>query len=81
MKKYILISTALAFMALTACQQENLGGNGAELDGFRVHTEDMTKAVLDGVKVVFEDEDAIDIYADNAETPAVYSYNKANDLL
>ena len=80
MKKYILISTALAFMALTACQQENLGGNGAELDGFRVHTEDMTKAVLDGVKVVFEDEDAIDIYADNAETPAVYSYNKANDL-
>lgn len=80
MKKNIFISAALAFMALTACQQEILDGNGAELDGFRVHTEDMTKAVLDGVKVVFEDEDAIDIYADNAETPAVYSYNKANDL-
>ena len=80
MTKNIFISAALAFMALTACQQEILDGNGAELDGFRVHTEDMTKAVLDGVKVVFEDEDAIDIYADNAETPAVYSYNKANDL-
>ena len=80
MKKNIFISAALAFMALTSCQQENLRGNGAELDGFRVHTEDMTKAVLDGVKVVFEDEDAIDIYADNAETPAVYTYNKESDL-
>ncbi len=80
MKKNIFISAALACVAFSSCQQENLGGNGAELDGFRVHTEDMTKAVLDGVKVVFEDEDAIDIYADNAETPAVYSYNKANDL-
>ncbi len=80
MKKNIFISAALACVAFSSCQQEKLGGNGAELDGFRVHTEDMTKAVLDGVKVVFEDEDAIDIYADNAETPAVYSYNKANDL-
>lgn len=80
MKKNILISAALACVAFSSCQQENLGGNGAELDGFRVHTEDMTKAVLDGVKVVFEDADAIDIYADAAETPAVYSYNKANDL-
>ena len=80
MKKNIFISAALACVAFSSCQQENLGGNGAELDGFRVHTEDMTKAVLDGVKVVFEDKDAIDIYADNAETPAVYSYNKANDL-
>jgi len=80
MKKNKFISAALAFMAFSSCQQENLGGNGTELDGFRVHTEDMTKAVLDGVKVVFEDEDAIDIYADAAETPAVYSYNKANDL-
>ena len=80
MKKNIFISAALACVAFSSCQQENLGGNGAELDGFRVHTEDMAKAVLDGVKVVFEDEDAIDIYADNAETPAVYSYNKANDL-
>ena len=80
MKKNIFISAALACVAFSSCQQENLGGNGAELDGFRVHTEDMTKAVLDGVKVVFEDEDAIDIYADAAETPLVYSYNKANDL-
>ena len=80
MKKNIFISAALACVAFSSCQQENLGGNGAELDGFRVHTEDMTKAVLDGVKVVFEDADAIDIYADAAETPAVYSYNKANDL-
>ena len=80
MKKNIFISAALACVAFSSCQQENLGGNGAELDGFRVHTEDMTKAVLDGVKVVFEDEDALDIYADAAETPLVYSYNKANDL-
>ena len=80
MKKNIFISAALACVAFSSCQQENLGGNGAELDGFRVHTEDMTKAVLDGVKVVFEDADAIDIYSDAAETPAVYSYNKANDL-
>ena len=80
MKKNIFISAALACVAFSSCQQENLGGNGAEFDGFRVHTEDMTKAVLDGVKVVFEDADAIDIYSDAAETPAVYSYNKANDL-
>lgn len=80
MKKNIFISAALAFMALTACQQEILDGNGAELDGFRVRTEEMTKAVLDGVKVVFEDNDAIDIYADDAETPSVYSYNKENDI-
>ena len=80
MKKNIFISAALACVAFSSCQQENIGENGSELDGFRVHTEDVTKAVLDGVKVVFEDEDAIDIYADAAETPAVYSYNKANDL-
>lgn len=80
MKKNIFISAALAVVALSSCQQENLGGNGAELDGFRVSTEDVTKAVLDGVKVVFEDADAIDIYADAAETPVVYSYNKTNDL-
>lgn len=80
MKKNIFISATLACVAFSSCQQENLGGNGAEFDGFRVHTEDMTKAVLDGVKVVFEDADAIDIYSDAAETPAVYSYNKANDL-
>ena len=67
-------------MALTSCQQEKLGGNTTELDGFRVRTEEMTKAVLDGVKVVFEDNDAIDIYADDAETPSVYSYNKENDI-
>ena len=80
MKKNIFISAALAFMAFTSCQQEELGGNATGLDGFRVYTEDMTKAVLDGVKVVFEDNDAIDIYADNSETPAVYAYNKANDI-
>ena len=80
MKKNILISAALACVAFSSCQQENIGGNGSELDGFRVHTEDVTKAVLDGVKVVFEDADVIDIYADGAETPAVYSYDKANDL-
>lgn len=80
MKKNIFISAALACVAFSSCQQENLGGNGAEVDGFRVHTEDVTKAVLDGVKVVFEDADVIDIYADGAETPAVYSYDKANDL-
>ena len=67
-------------MALTSCQQEKLGGNTTELEGFRVRTEEMTKAVLDGVKVVFEDNDAIDIYADDAETPSVYSYNKENDI-
>ena len=80
MKKNLFISSALAFMAITACQQEKLGGNATELDGFRVRTEEMTKAVLDGVKVVFEDNDAIDIYADNAETPSIYSYNKENDI-
>ena len=80
MKKNIFISAALAFMAFTSCQQEELGGNATGLDGFRVYTEDMTKAVLDGVKVVFEDNDAIDIYVDNAETPFVYAYNKANDI-
>ena len=80
MKKNLFISSALAFMALTSCQQEKLGGNKTELDGFRVRTEEMTKAVLDGVKVVFEDNDAIDIYADDAETPSVYSYNKENDI-
>ena len=80
MKKILFISSALAFMALTSCQQEKLGGNTTELDGFRVRTEEMTKAVLDGVKVVFEDNDAIDIYADAAETPSVYSYNKENDI-
>ena len=80
MKKNIFISAALAFMAFTSCQQEELGGNATGLDGFRVYTEDMTKAVLDGVKVVFEDNDAIDIYADNSETPAVYAYDKANDI-
>ena len=80
MKKNLFISSALAFMALTSCQQEKLGGNTTELDGFRVRTEEMTKAVLDGVKVVFEDNDAIDIYADDAETPSVYAYNQANDI-
>lgn len=80
MKKNLFISSALAFMALTSCQQEKLGGNTTELDGFRVRTEEMTKAVLDGVKVVFEDNDAIDIYADDAETPSVYAYNKENDI-
>ena len=49
MKKNIFISAALAFMAFTSCQQEELGGNATGLDGFRVYTEDMTKAVLDGV--------------------------------
>ena len=80
MKKNLFISSALAFMAITACQQEELGGSSVALDGFRVHIEDMTKAVLDGVKVVFEDNDAIDIYADDAETPSVYAYNQANDI-
>lgn len=79
MKKNIIISAALAFVAITSCQQEKLGENTNVLDGFRVSAED-TKAVLDGVKVVFEENDAIDIYADGAETPAVYSYNKASDL-
>ena len=80
MKKNLFISSALAFMAITSCQQEELGGSSVALDGFRVHIEDMTKAVLDGVKVVFEDNDAIDIYADDAETPSVYAYNQANDI-
>lgn len=80
MKKNLFISSALAFMALTSCQQEKLGGNTTELDGFRVRTEEMTKAVLDGVKVVFEDNDAIDIYPDDEETPSVYAYNQANDI-
>ena len=79
MKKNIFISAALAVVAFSSCQQENLGGNDAIADGFRVHAED-TKAVLDGVKVVFEENDAIDIYADGAETPAVYTYNKESDL-
>lgn len=79
MKKNIFISAALAVVAFSSCQQENLGGNDAIADGFRVHAED-TKAVLDGVKVVFEENDAIDIYADEAETPAVYTYNKESDL-
>ena len=79
MKKNIFISGALALVAVTSCQQEKLNTNTPELDGFRVYTED-TKAVLDGAKVVFEEDDAIDIYADGAETPAVYSYNKGSDL-
>ena len=80
MKKNTFISSALAFMALTSCQQEKLDGNTTELDGFRVRTEEMTKAVLDGVKVVFEDNDAIDIYPDDKETPSVYAYSQANDI-
>ena len=79
MKKNIFISAALAFMALTACQQEILDGNEPIVDGFRVYAED-TKAVLDGVKVVFEEGDAIDIYVDGAETPVVYTYDSASDL-
>ena len=80
MKKNTFISSALAFMALTSCQQEKLDGNTTELDGFRVRTEEMTKAVLDGVKVVFEDNDAIDIYPDGKDTPSVYAYSQANDI-
>ena len=80
MKKNLFISSALAFMAITSCQQEELGGSSVALDGFRVHTEDMSKAVLDGVNVVFEQDDLIDIYADGAETPAVYKYDSANNL-
>ena len=80
MKKNLFISSALVLMAFIACQQEQIGGIDNELDGFRVYTDDMTKAVLDGVKVVFEDGDAIDIFADQLETPAVYTYSKSNDL-
>ena len=80
MKKNLFISSALAFMAITSCQQEELGGSSVALDGFRVHIEDMTKAVLDEVKVVFEDNDAIDIYPDGKETPSVYAYSQANDI-
>ena len=80
MKKNLFISSALAFMVLTSCQQEELGGSSVALDGFRVHTEDMSKAVLDGVNVVFEQDDLIDIYADGAEAPAVYKYDSANNL-
>ena len=79
MKKNILISAALVCVAIASCQQEKLGENTNAIDGFRVYAED-TKAVLDGVKVVFEEGDAIDIYADGAETPAVYTYNKESDL-
>ena len=80
MKKNLFISSALVLMAFIACQQEQIGGIDNELDGFRVYTDDMTKAVLDGVKVVFEDGDAIDIFADQLETPAVYTYSKSNNL-
>ena len=79
MKKNIFISTALAMVALSSCQQENLGGNNTELDGFRVYPED-TKAILDGVKVVFQQDDAIDVYADNKTTPDIYTYDKSADM-
>ena len=80
MKKNLFISSALVLMAFIACQQEQIGGIDNELDGFRVYTDDMTKAVLDGVKVVFEDGDAIDIFADQDVTPAVYTYSQNNNL-
>ena len=79
MKKNIIISVALAMLAFTACQQEKFGGKDAELDGFRVCTED-TKAILDEVKVVFQEGDAIDVYGGDSDTPAIYSYNMAEDL-
>ena len=80
MKKNLFISSALVLMAFIACQQEQIGGIDNELDGFRVYTDDMTKAVLDGVKVVFEDGDTIDVFADQAVTPAVYTYSQSNNL-
>ena len=79
MKKNIFISTALAMVALSSCQQENLNPNEAPLDGFRVRAEE-TKAVIDGVKVVFQEGDAIDVYADDQTTPAIYAYNPSADM-
>ena len=79
MKKNIFISTALAMVTLASCQQENLGGNDAVLDGFRVSAEE-TKAVLDGVHVVFKEGDAIDVYTDNQTSPAIYAYNPTTDM-
>ena len=79
MKKNIFISAALAMVAFTACQQEKLGGDDTTVDGFRVYAED-TKATLNGCKVVFEEGDAIDIYADDADVPAIYSYTASDDM-
>lgn len=79
MKKNIFISAALAIVAFTACQQEKLNGDDTTVDGFRVYAEE-TKASLDGCKVVFEEGDKIDIYADNAEVPEIYSYNASDDM-
>ena len=79
MKKNIFISAALALVAFTACQQEKIGGEDTTVDGFRVYAEE-TKAVLDGCKVVFEEGDKIDIYADDAEVPAIYSYDQSTDM-
>ena len=79
MKKNIFISAALAMVAFTACQQEKLGGDDTTVDGFRVYAEE-TKASLDGCKVVFEEGDAIDIYADDADVPAIYSYTASDDM-
>ena len=79
MKKNIFISASLAMLAITACQQEKLGGTDSTVDGFRVYAEE-TKAVLDGCKVVFEEGDKIDIYADDAEAPAIYSYDQSTDM-
>lgn len=79
MKKNIFISAALALVAFTACQQEKLNGDDTTVDGFRVYTEE-TKATLNDCKVVFEEGDAIDIYADNAEVPAIYSYDQSTDM-
>ena len=79
MKKNIIISVALAMLAITACQQEKLGGKDTTVDGFRVYAED-TKAILDEVKVVFQEGDAIDVYGSDSDTPAIYSYNMAEDL-
>ena len=79
MKKNIFISAALAIVAFTACQQEKLNGDDTTVDGFRVYAEE-TKASLDGCKVVFEEGDKIDIYADDAEAPAIYSYDQSTDM-
>lgn len=79
MKKNIFISAALAIVAFTACQQEKLNGDDTTVDGFRVYAEE-TKASLDGCKVVFEEGDKIDIYADDADVPAIYSYTASDDM-
>ena len=80
MKNVYLIPVALLAAFLSACQAEQLPTTSkSSLKGFHIVAEN-TKAILDGVKVQFEQDDAVDIYADEGTTPFVYTYDAEHDI-